>query len=93
MYYYTVYSTFFTGGSGIIEFLKVKFDKIHTFLFQSASSICGEVRVELPPPDAIPRITGGAQSRVGAHPWQATLRVRARGTTTYHWCGAVIVSR
>lgn len=36
-------------------------------------------------------LPGGIQSRIGAHPWQATLRVRGKDKT-YHWCGAAIVS-
>ena len=59
---------------------------------QSVAEQCGVVRVELPPADAIPRITSGAESRAGAHPWQATLRVKGRDAS-YHWCGAVVVSR
>ncbi len=31
------------------------------------------------------------RSRFGAHPWQASIRVRGR-EETYHWCGAVIIS-
>lgn len=40
---------------------------------------------------AVPRITGGSTTRPGAHPWQASIRVRGRDKT-YHWCGAAIVS-
>ena len=35
---------------------------------------------------------GGIQSRSGAHPWQASVRVRGRDKT-FHWCGAVVISR
>lgn len=56
---------------------------------------CGKVRVNLPPadsPEAAPRITGGGATRAGEHPWQATIRVRGK-ERSYHWCGAVIVTR
>ena len=56
---------------------------------------CGVASVAARPPggeQATPRITGGATSRAGAHPWQATVRVRGRDAS-YHWCGAVVVSR
>ncbi len=65
---------------------------LHALNQQGEENTCVEVRVEFPPPDAIPRITGGARARAGAHPWQASLRVRGRDAT-YHWCGAAIVGR
>ena len=56
---------------------------------------CGLVRIEVNNEDnleAIPRITGGRTSRAGEHPWQASIRVRGKNRS-YHWCGAVIISR
>ena len=35
---------------------------------------------------------GGIRSKAGVHPWQASVRVRGKDKT-YHWCGAVIISR
>ena len=29
---------------------------------------------------------------LGAHPWQATVRVRGKDSS-FHWCGAVLISR
>ncbi|CAG0895736.1 unnamed protein product [Darwinula stevensoni] len=56
--------------------------------------ICGRKGVEYKPPlqsQTRGRIMSGRQATPGAHPWQASLRVRA-GTSSAHWCGAVIVT-
>lgn len=35
----------------------------------------------------------GNAARRGRHPWQATLRQRARGGMSSHWCGATVISK
>ncbi|CAG0923687.1 unnamed protein product [Notodromas monacha] len=37
------------------------------------------------------KVIAGRTTTPGAHPWQASLRIRS-GTKSTHWCGAVIVS-
>lgn len=55
---------------------------------------CGQIQIPIRPREleAEPRVAGGRRSEPGAHPWQASIRVRGKDRT-YHWCGAVIVSR
>lgn len=52
---------------------------------------CGISTVKETPAVPVARIAAGMQSRPGAHPWSASIRLQ--GTQkSFHWCGAVIVS-
>ena len=39
----------------------------------------------------VARIAGGMQSRPGANPWAASIRLQG-SARSFHWCGAVILS-
>ncbi|CAG0882026.1 unnamed protein product [Cyprideis torosa] len=57
--------------------------------------VCGRRRSEDDPINPLQTLRGkvikGTASKPGAHPWQASLRVRAGGSSI-HWCGAVVIS-
>ncbi len=52
---------------------------------------CGVSQVEETPPVPVARIAGGLQSRPGAHPWAASIRLKG-SARSFHWCGAVVLS-
>jgi len=52
---------------------------------------CGTTHVEAAPAVPVKRIAAGLQSKPGAYPWSASIRLQ--GTQkSFHWCGAVILS-
>ncbi len=52
---------------------------------------CGQSLVEETPAVPVARIAGGLQSRPGAHPWAASIRLQGTAKS-FHWCGAVLLS-
>lgn len=74
------------------DFIRDDDDDLSYTPSEELSEGCGIVSVTSSDTDTIPRISGGTASKAGSHPWQATVRVRGR-EKSYHWCGAVVVSR
>ena len=79
--------------------MKIQYIWFYSFPFNRVSPLgyqgqyqCGMATIQEQPKTPFRRVAGGMSATQGAHPWAASIRLKGTSQTTFHHCGAVVLS-